>query len=77
MPSLIASIMLRYRRKHLSFLMKINIPKLMTGIEPVTPSLPRKCSTSEPHQPETMSFQLNQFTIQSVVLSTGKYKIAD
>lgn len=24
--------------------------KLMTGIEPVTPSLPRKCSTSEPHQ---------------------------
>ena len=22
----------------------------MTGIEPVTPSLPRKCSTSEPHQ---------------------------
>ncbi len=25
--------------------------KLMTGIEPVTPSLPRKCSTSEPHQP--------------------------
>ena len=21
----------------------------MTGIEPVTPSLPRKCSTSEPH----------------------------
>ncbi len=24
--------------------------KLMTGIEPVTPSLPRKCSTTEPHQ---------------------------
>ena len=24
--------------------------KLVTGIEPVTPSLPRKCSTSEPHQ---------------------------
>ncbi len=30
---------------------KINIlDELMTGIEPVTPSLPRKCSTSEPHQ---------------------------
>ena len=27
-----------------------NRQKLMTGIEPVTPSLPRKCSTSEPHQ---------------------------
>ena len=26
------------------------LSKLMTGIEPVTPSLPRKCSTSEPHQ---------------------------
>ena len=27
-----------------------SLPKLMTGIEPVTPSLPRKCSTTEPHQ---------------------------
>ena len=24
--------------------------ELMNGIEPSTPSLPRKCSTSEPHQ---------------------------
>ena len=24
--------------------------ELLTGIEPVTPSLPRKCSTSEPQQ---------------------------
>ena len=38
-----------------AFTAKSGFPKktafqLMTGIEPVTPSLPRKCSTSEPHQ---------------------------
>ncbi len=27
-----------------------NKKELLTGIEPVTPSLPRKCSTSEPQQ---------------------------
>ena len=36
--------------------------QLMTGIEPVTPSLPRKCSTSEPHQ------QTNELSVDYYII---------
>ena len=55
---------------------KGNKKKLMTGIEPVTPSLPRKCSTSEPHQHMLTASTITSYNI-FFELSRKKEKLCE